>query len=345
MKRGSELRGPDLLNLPLGEFDWLEAKGRRVIDISDPRVKLDQAKQTMSKAVSAFANTGGGRLVIGMNVSSDSWQVDGGGVPRKLKSGTREWLEDIVPHLVDPMLQTFNVYEVHDFPPGSGLDEDCAVYVLDVGDSLQAPHMASDHVYYGRVAGKSRPLGNRLVRDILGRRRDPVFEVSVEAERRVHSVEPNALDHFHYLRTQPGPREVETRELVVSARNVGRAYAKYVSIEVKFPLRWLDDDRADVYASTVEVIDGERYVSEERQNTRRDVVDVKVDLSTGARRVYGPARYEPILPGLRHTWSMDLAGDRRFLDLCLPIFWTLHADNSGRSEGVIQWSEIVRRGD
>ncbi len=43
-----------------------------------------------------------------------------------------------------------------------------ALYVIEIGDSPLAPHQSkSDHVYYGRVSGKSRPLGNRMVLDRL----------------------------------------------------------------------------------------------------------------------------------------------------------------------------------
>jgi len=91
-----------LLNLPIGEFDWLEAKGRRGLDLTLSSVDENDVKSTMSKAISAFANSGGGTLVFGLANPNKQWQVDDGGIDLAIKKpNTREWLEDIIPTLVD----------------------------------------------------------------------------------------------------------------------------------------------------------------------------------------------------------------------------------------------------
>ncbi len=55
-----------LFALPIGEFDWLEVKGRRSLDTTCAGVNENDVRQTLSKAVSALANTGGGVLVFGL---------------------------------------------------------------------------------------------------------------------------------------------------------------------------------------------------------------------------------------------------------------------------------------
>jgi len=80
-----------LLNLPIGEFDWLEVKGRRGLDLTLSSVDESNVKSNMSKAISAFANSGGGTLVFGLSNPSKNWQVDDGGIDLAVKRpGTRD---------------------------------------------------------------------------------------------------------------------------------------------------------------------------------------------------------------------------------------------------------------
>ena len=170
MKPPAEWTERDLYDLPLGEFDWLEIKGRKALDLTVPGVVEAQVRESLSKAISAFANTGGGVLVLGLQNPDDAWRVDDGGVLLNIKGrSTREWLEDVVPELVELRLQRFNVYVVRPTISDSQIGADRGVFLVDVGDSDDAPHQAQDHRYYARVGGKSRPIGHRLVADIFNR--------------------------------------------------------------------------------------------------------------------------------------------------------------------------------
>lgn len=170
------------------EYDFQEFKGSQfVLDQGARRVRGDFL-DNLSKQVSAFANAAGGRVFLGLD---DEGKIDGG-VPRDLRpNGTREWLEDIVPHTVTPPLSSLNVYEVpgpesgRRGKPGPGggaqagpIHANHAVYVVDIPASADAPHQARDHRYYLRIAGKSRPMGHHHVLDVLHRTRDPHVEVS-----------------------------------------------------------------------------------------------------------------------------------------------------------------------
>jgi predicted HTH transcriptional regulator len=164
-----------LLNLPVGEFDWLEVKGRRGVDLTLSNVNEQDIRQNLSKAISAFANSGGGTLVLGLSNPKRYWQVDGGGVDLTVKKpSTREWLEDIIPTLVDLPLNSFNVYVVDNTTSkNSQIITGRGVFIIEIPDSEHAPHQAIDHRYYARIGGKSRPIGHRLVTDIFGRRQYP----------------------------------------------------------------------------------------------------------------------------------------------------------------------------
>jgi Schlafen, AlbA_2 len=221
-----------LLALPVGEFDWLEIKGRKSIDLTMPTVQEAHVRTALSKAVSAFANSGGGVITLGMKnprLPSEGLAVDDGGVVDAVRRpSTREWLEDLVPHLVEPPLLSFNVYAIAGGRSGSQILPGRVVLLVNIPDSSQAPHQALDKRYYGRVGGKSQPLGHRMVADIWGRRRDPQIELT--APVRVFVEWPESISY-------PGQRQAPRRivELVLHGRNDGRVLAHYVNMMVYLP--------------------------------------------------------------------------------------------------------------
>lgn len=175
----------------------------------------------LSKQISAFANGAGGRLFIGLD---DNGRIDGG-VPTALKrGGVRSWLEDVIPGLVDPVLPSFNVYEIQPDTVGSRIRPGCAVYVVEVHASDLAPHQAADYRYYLRIAGKSRPMGNVHIQDVLHRTHHPVVRVQrVAPYGAVERVTDDAR----------GPKALLS--LRVFLVNEGRTLASHVGAEVVLP--------------------------------------------------------------------------------------------------------------
>ncbi len=155
------------------EHDFQEFKGSAWMVGDDGDIQ-DHFLIALSKQVSAFANGAGGRLFIGL----DDHGVIDTGVPVDLRGGTRAWLEDVAPAVVDPPLQQCNVFEVGADDVPCRLREGRAVYVIDIPASPQAPHQSKDHRYYLRIAGKSRPMGHVHVQDVLRRSQHPVLELS-----------------------------------------------------------------------------------------------------------------------------------------------------------------------
>ncbi len=155
------------------EHDFQEFKGAGWMTRPDGEIHANFLYY-LSKQVSAFVNGAGGRVFIGIN---DEGDIDGG-VPRNLRGGTREWLEDLVPSCVEPMLGRCNVFEVVGDNEGTAILRDRAVYVIDLPASDEAPHQAKDHRYYLRIAGKSRPMGHVHVQDVLRRSRQPAVTLT-----------------------------------------------------------------------------------------------------------------------------------------------------------------------
>lgn len=335
----------DISTLPIGEFDWLEIKGRKGLDLSLPRAEEHRIRATLSKALSAFANSGGGQLVYGLENPETLWQVDDGGIALDMRRpGTREWLEDIIPNLVDPPLRQFNVYVFSKSSPDLTLAPNQGIIVIDVADSEQAPHQANDHCYYGRIGGKSHPLNHRFVSDIFHRRRDPAIELSFVIQERWERARQNQSSlpsQWGLNLNEPKLVDERTVTLAVTATNKGRVYAQYVNVVIDIPAtliatEWDTED-------TVKNVNGEPVSLWEETNTRRDIVGGKVGLDKYYPD-YGPSWFDPLLPGLSQTWEKELPDDLDMNQVSndLAFHWRVYADNTPERSGVIRWIDIPR---
>jgi hypothetical protein len=167
----------DVLLLPLGESDEFERKGARALDLTISNVREADVRDELAKQLSAFANTGGGQIIYGLD---NNGNVDNGGIARVLRGrqSTKEWLEDVIPNLTDFEIIGFNVYEIRPKATASSISEGKSLYVVHVPDSERAPHQSKrDLKYYVRLGGKSQPASHRLIEDIRNRATHPRIEV------------------------------------------------------------------------------------------------------------------------------------------------------------------------
>jgi hypothetical protein len=164
----------DVLSLP-AESSTVERKGAPSLDLTLPGADENKVLNEMAKQVSAFANSGGGRLIYG--VKNDS-SIDNGGITRifKGRQNTKEWIEDVTPTLTEFPVLGINVYEILPRKEGSSaIAANKALYVLDIPDSEKAPHQSQrDSIYYIRIGSKSRPATHRIIEDIRNRAQFPL---------------------------------------------------------------------------------------------------------------------------------------------------------------------------
>lgn len=158
----------EIVSLPSGEHDYFERKSGVFLKDAEFREKL-------AKAISAFANSGGGHLIIGVQ---DNGSIDGVAKIHKGRITTRDWLEQTIPHLVNYPLQDFRVHEVEP-DTVSTIPTDQVLIVIDIGDSLQAPHQSAvTKIYHYRAGGRSERAPHHFLEILRGREKYPSQKIA-----------------------------------------------------------------------------------------------------------------------------------------------------------------------
>ena len=137
--------------------------------------------RALAKAISAFANTYGGWLFLGVQElgKDDSVASSFPGIPEKdldsalqrLRHSTAEQLNP-TPHFETKILRG-PCNEI-------GLGEDASIFVIEIPQSHTAPHIHKDGRIYRRVADGSEPKPeiDRFVLDQLWRRSEPIRKMT-----------------------------------------------------------------------------------------------------------------------------------------------------------------------
>jgi hypothetical protein len=167
----------ELLNLPSGEQDYFERKSGRLLEDSA------NFQDKMAKELSAFANSGGGHIVLGQN---DDGSLDG--LPsHQGRTPIAEWIEQKVKNFVAFPLERYRVHAVMPKVTGSIIPADRVVLVIDVGDSRLAPHQAcfpkDKPNYYWRQGSHSEPASHYYLEALRNRMTATVLRAQLVSAR------------------------------------------------------------------------------------------------------------------------------------------------------------------
>src|SRR3984893_8489138 len=193
----------DLDELPAEEPDVFDRKAGQLCDAGQ-----DNFLNSIAKALSAFANSGGGSLILGVK---DDGKSDG--LPPLVgRTATRDWVEQRIPHLLDYPLADFRVHTVIKSDP-SRIPDSREVIVIDVRDSAAAPHQSKrDKIYYRREGGRSVPAPHFYLELLRQRLTNPTLEFKL---KKIEDADAYEHDDGLLLRVQ----------LKFEIENVGRVAA------------------------------------------------------------------------------------------------------------------------
>lgn len=161
----SEWDESDLLAMVANEVqESLELDYKR----SDALAKTDKAKNEISKDVSAFANSAGGRIIYGVvEQGHKPIGLDAGSDPAEI---TREWLEQVINSTIQQRIPGVRIKAI-------SLSAGGQAFVVDIPRSETGPHQASDKRYYRRFEFQSVPMHDYEVRDVAGRATNPALDL------------------------------------------------------------------------------------------------------------------------------------------------------------------------
>lgn len=143
----------ELREIPTSETELFEYKSSKV--------PLDNLKNKISVAASAFWNSGGGIFIAGVN---DNGEVDGGIEKYKGKQDIRDWVDNAI-KLTEPTGE-YSISIIDKNLDNSKIEDNKAVVVICFYESNMVPHMASDKKYYIRVGAHSGAANHYLVESL-----------------------------------------------------------------------------------------------------------------------------------------------------------------------------------
>lgn len=312
------------------ENQHLEYKSAKAID------KSDDKKKEISITVSSMANADGGTIIYGMKEYDVSEKRH---LPEKIdpidrQEFSKEWLEQVINSNIYPTIQNLVIHPLTIESITNGV-----VYVIEVPKSFTA-HQAKDWKYYQRHNFTSVPLYDHQIRDIQNRVQTP--KLTLEFIIEVNTYKENQNNVYNYLplsfeKEKPKePKYITNTFLRPSCRNIGKVLAKYVNCYIEVPTKFLDIDKN--YKVRIVEKEGNNHVRKYRDNTVREVVGSK-NIGGSYLPNLGPARYDPILPGISHRLDgITLTNDNNFEGQ--KVYWTIHADNAEPMKGECYLKDI-----
>ena len=131
---------------------------------------IKENPNALAKPLSAFANTNGGHLLLGVD---DHGAFDGLDIVGKGRTPTIEWLNQKVTDLLAPPLRNFKIHLVQ-ASTDSRIPEGKILIVIDIPKSEDAPHQSIvDYLYYQRLGSESKPIPHRYLELLFNRERFP----------------------------------------------------------------------------------------------------------------------------------------------------------------------------
>ena len=258
--------------------------------------KSDYQKKEITKDVSAMANSAGGLLIYGIREfsESDKRHLPEKFVPVNRSEFPREWIEQII-NSIRPRIEGIFIHSVQ---LATGKND--VVYIIEIPQSKTA-HQARNHRYYKRFNFQSVPMEDYEIRDVIFR--EKMADVLVRFLIELKDNEQN---------------------LIVQAKNLGSAYARYVACFIDVPIRTLVS-----VADKRSIKDGGKYYRHRLTNLNQEFADETFKANF------------PLLRSMTMNWKIPLLENFQELkEAKWKIKSKVYADNALPKEDKISFTEI-----
>ncbi len=160
------------------------------LDFKRTVVLDDKGKTELSKDVSAFANTIGGQIIIGMDEDPSSSHKAISLVPLDPKAVSKETLEQVINSRIQPRILGIRIWSVDLLKVAPGQ----VAYILEIPESSTA-HQAYDGRYYRRFNFLSERMADYEIRQAMNRSSMPAYAAWFTAWQTTQ-MGPNAVVRF-----------------------------------------------------------------------------------------------------------------------------------------------------
>lgn len=177
---------------------------------SEALENTEYCKKEISKDVSAFANSDGGKIIYGVSEKGHIPIEIDNGQPVK---GKREWLEQVIKSNIQPRILGVRIYQID-----LQSNPDRAIFVVEIPRGFTA-HQAKNKRYYKRTEYESSPMFDYEVKQTINRAREPILRLEL-----------GEIGPIYLLRQSDNPYA-----LTLTLKNDGLVSAKSVEIFLFIP--------------------------------------------------------------------------------------------------------------
>lgn len=313
-----------LIDNEIEESTELEYKRSFGIDKENKKWKIELAKD-----VSAMANANGGTIVygIGQKEGGTGHAIPSELLPIPFTEMSKDKLSQLLSSNIQPVIDNVEITVI-------AKDDDSGFFVVEIPQSNTAHQSRLTHLYYKRRNATIEVMEDYEIRDVMNRNKHPLVGVEFTLVKKVLNITERKLSNdYSLLGFQTTHKQEIKYELQFRLVNMGRVYAKYINCFIHIPLIYNPNNE-----KCPEGVDRNKkcYVVKV-DNTIRDAVDVH-----GQNVVYGPSRYDPLLPGVMgevRKCSVNF-DDIENNDSMPPIWYSIMADNAPERRIEVEWKDI-----
>jgi hypothetical protein len=175
--------------------------------------KAENKKIEITKDVSAFANSDGGVIIYGIKESNhvaDEFSFING------DEFTKEWLEQVINSGIQQKIEDLKICPVR---RAGNIKE--TIYVVEIPESTNSPHMAKDKRYYKRYNFESVPMEEYEVRRLFHKENRTNIEIGKEVIGRI--------THVDY------PNKITGISLGIKVKNIGNTIERNYKVQIEIP--------------------------------------------------------------------------------------------------------------